>query len=122
MLLRVTAGLVVTTLLAVVAPRAHAASLRSFAVRDSGSRITWAVDVCAAGGVSVHKFSAQLWPDSGWPVYTRTWNGGHTAAGCDRWTMRTSDIWNEGVWWSKLTVVMGDGSILRTITKDFYID
>jgi hypothetical protein len=101
---------------------ADAAYLKRFTVRDSGSRITWAVTVCTSGTSNVRKFRAYLDPESQGITYWRSWGGGRTGPGCDRWPMRTSDIWSEQVWYSQLTVVMRNGQILRTPEKAFYID
>ena len=104
------------------ASSADAAYLKRFKVRDSGSQITWAVDVCSSGSARVRKFRAYLQPEDSGITYHRSWGGGRTAAGCDRWVMRTDDIWSERVWYSQLTVVMSSGQILRTPERAFYID
>jgi hypothetical protein len=103
-------------------PAAEAAYLKRFKVRDSGSRITWAVTVCTTGATSVRRFRTYLDPESGGITYWRSWDGGSTGPGCSRWTMRAKDIWLEQVWYSQLTVVMRNGQILRTPEKAFYID
>jgi hypothetical protein len=49
-------------------------------------------------------------------------SGGLTGPGCEGWYMSARDIWAEGVWYSRLTVVMRDGEILRTRWHAVYID
>lgn len=101
---------------------AHAAYIKSFTIREAGSRIAWNIVVCTSGQGRAKKFLADLVPEDGITTYSRTWSGGRTGPGCTRWRMRAEDIWAEGVWDSQMKVVMGDGEILRTQYKSFYIE
>jgi hypothetical protein len=123
--MRVRALLVLGAVIAVsmtATAAADAASLRKFSVRDSGARIRWSVDVCTAGTTRVRAFRAWLEPEALRIIYHRRWNGGRTGPGCDRWIMRTRDMWSAQVWSSQLTVVMSNGQILRTRVRDFNIE
>jgi hypothetical protein len=91
-------------------------------VRDSGSQIRWAITVCTGGETRIRKFAAVLEPESQGIPYRRSWSGGLTGPGCNRWRMSTRDIWSEQVWYSRLTVVFASGALLRTGYKAFYID
>jgi hypothetical protein len=98
---------------------AGAAYLTGFSVRDIGSEIRWSVTVC--GNVYVRRFRARLEPEEQGIGYSRTWSAGRNGRGCHRWRMYTDDVWLEQVWDTQLTAVLGNGALLRTPWKAFYI-
>jgi hypothetical protein len=95
--------------------------LKRFRVADMGSQIRWGITICSSRRTRVRAFSATLDPESVGVRFTRSWGGGMAGAGCERWTMTARDVWTEQVWYSRLTVVMANGQLLRTPYQGFYI-
>jgi hypothetical protein len=99
-----------------------AVRLKSFRVTDTGRQIKWAVTICSTRRVRVRAFTAALDSEDGVNSYSRHWRFGEVnGADCERWSMTTGDIWIEGVWYSRLTVVLANGTFLRTGWRAFYI-
>jgi hypothetical protein len=115
-----TAISVVTVVVALTAPSAAGAySIKGFTVKDIGSQIRWGITVC--GNVVVRRFRARLDPEDQGIPYNHSWSAGKNGRGCNRWNMYADDIWLEQVWDSQLTVVLGNGAILRSPWRAFYI-
>jgi hypothetical protein len=108
--------------LAVVGQADATVYLKGFRVADAGANIKWGITICSNRRVRVRAFSATLDPESVGVRYTRKWGGGVNGADCERWTLTAPDVWTEQVWYSRLTVVLADGRLLRTNFRAFYID
>jgi hypothetical protein len=97
--------------------------LKRFRVRDAGPAVEWSIDVCSARRrVRVSRLRAELISDNRGDEYVRRWRGGRSGPGCQRWIQRARDVWVADLWYSRLTVTLGDGHALRTLWVPFYMD
>jgi hypothetical protein len=126
--LKVAIVLIAIAALAIALPAATSArsagaeaTYSHFRVWDAGSQIKWAITICSGYRTQIRRFSATLVPESMGVPYTRLWSGGSTGPGCVRWTLAAADVWTEQVWYSRLTIVLGNGQLLRTGYRAFYI-
>jgi hypothetical protein len=96
--------------------------LKRFRVADIGAKIKWGVTICSTRRVLVRAFTARLESEDGYNSYSRHWRWNEfNGADCERWTVTAPDIWREGIWYSRLTVVLGNGVFLRTGVRALYI-
>jgi hypothetical protein len=121
----VVAGLAIALPGATLAVPGHADArvyLKRFRVADMGANIKWGVTICSTGSVRVRAFTARLESEDGYNSYSRHWRWNQfNGADCERWTVTAPDIWSEGVWYSRLTVVLGNGVFLSTSYRALYI-
>jgi hypothetical protein len=92
-----------------------------FRVWDAGRQIKWGITICTRYRARIRAFSGRLEPEDIGVPYIRRWGSDVTGPGCDRWTLSAPDVWTEQVWYSRLTIVMGNGQLLRTGYRAFYI-
>jgi hypothetical protein len=116
--------LLVCLILLAALPAPAAAAERSYLtgyrVYDGGSYIKHFVTVCSPRPATVRLIS-YIVPEEGARQYRTYTTGGHQPRSCLRWEQGRRDIFANGYWYGRLTVVLNGTVVLRTAFRRFYI-